>query len=87
MISWFSRKQTFVALSSVEVEYMVASLVSCEASWLRRLLAGLFGKELDLTLIHCYNQNHIKLSEYPVFHDRSKHIEIRYHLIKDKVQK
>jgi hypothetical protein len=43
VVSWFSRKQTFVALCSTEVEYMAVSLVSCEAIWLRKLLAGLFG--------------------------------------------
>jgi hypothetical protein len=39
------------------------------------------------TLIHCDNQSCIKLSENPVFHDRSKHIEIRYHSIRDQVQR
>jgi hypothetical protein len=87
MISWFSRKQTFVALSSAEAEYMAASTASCEAIWLRKLLAGLFDQELDPTVIYCDNQSCIKLSENPVFHDRSKHIEIRYHFIRDKIQK
>jgi hypothetical protein len=43
VVSWFNRKQTFVALSSIEVEYMATNLVSCEAIWLRKLLAGLPG--------------------------------------------
>jgi hypothetical protein len=86
-ISWFSRKQKSVALSSAEAEYMAASLASCEAIWLRKLLMGLFDQELDTTVIHCDNQSCIKLSENPVFHDRSKHIEIRYHFIRDCVQK
>jgi hypothetical protein len=64
-----------MALSSAEAEYMAASLASCEAIWLRKLLAGLFGQELEPTVIHCDNQSCIKLSENPVFHDRSKHIE------------
>jgi ATP sulfurylase len=42
---------------------------------------------LDPTVIYCDNQSCIKLSENPVFHDRSKHIEIRYHFIRDRVQK
>jgi hypothetical protein len=87
VVSWFSEKQTFVALGSVEAEYMAASLVSCEAIWLRKLLTGLFGQVLEPTVIYCENQSCIKLSDSRVFHDRSKHIEIRYHFIKDRVQK
>jgi hypothetical protein len=87
IISWFNRKQRSVALSSVEAEYMVASLAACEALWLRKLLLGLFRQELEATVIHCDNQSCIKLSENPVFHDRSKHIDIRYHFIRDCVQR
>jgi hypothetical protein len=76
-----------VALSSVEAEYMAASQASCEALWLRKLLVGLFGVQLRPTVIYCDNQSCIKLSENPVFHDRYKHIEIRYHFIRDYVQR
>jgi hypothetical protein len=87
IISWFNRKQRLVALSFAEVEYMAASLEACEALWLRKLLLGLFGEELHATVIHCDNQSCIRLSENPVFHDRSKHIDIRYHFIRDCVQR
>jgi hypothetical protein len=87
MVSWFNRKQTSVALSSTEAEYMAASLASCEAIWLHKLLAGLFGQVLEPTVIYCDNQSCVKLSENSVFHDRSKHIEIIYHFIRDRVQK
>jgi hypothetical protein len=87
VVSWFSRKQKLVALSSVEDEYMEASQASCEALWLRKMLIGLFGVQLRPTVIYCDNQSCIKLSENPVFHDRSKHIEIRYHFIHDYVQR
>jgi hypothetical protein len=66
---------------------MEAYLASCEAIWLQKLLMGLFEEELETTVIRCDNQICIKLSENPVFHDRSKHIEIRYHFIRDCVQK
>jgi hypothetical protein len=66
---------------------MAASLAACEALWLRKLLLGLFGQELEATVIHCDNQSCIRLSENPVFHDRSKHIDIRYHFIRDCVQR
>jgi hypothetical protein len=81
MITWFNRKHTSVALSSTEAEYMAMSMASCEAIWLHKLLTGLFDQELEPTVIYCDNQSCIKLSENPVFHDRSKHIEIRYHFI------
>jgi hypothetical protein len=81
MVSWCSRKQTFVALSTAEVEYIALSVAVREAVWLRKLLANLFGHVLDSTVIHCDNQSCVKLSENPVFHDKSKHIEIKYHYI------
>jgi hypothetical protein len=83
VVSWFSQKQRSMALSSAEAKYMAAS----QAIWLRKLLFGLFGRELRPTVIHYDNQSCIKLSENPVFHDRSKHIEIRYHFIRDRVQR
>ena len=50
-------------------------------------MAGLFDEEIDVTDILCDNQSCIKLIENPVFHDNSKHIEVRYHFIRDMVQK
>ena len=87
VVSWFCRKQKSVALSSAEDEYMVANQASCEALWLRKFMVDLFGQELRPTIIYCDNQSCIRLSENPVFHDRSKHIEIRYHFIRDYVQR
>eukprot|EP00253_Pinus_taeda_P033674 PITA_33674 len=72
---------------AAEAKYMVASLASCEAIWLRKMLFGLFGQALRPSIIYCDNQSCIKLTESPVFHDRSKHIEIKYHFIRDYVQK
>ena len=46
----------FVALSSVEAEYMAASQAACEAIWMRKILVGLFGSQMDPTMIHCDNQ-------------------------------
>jgi hypothetical protein len=64
---------------------MVASMASCEAIWLCKFLTGLFGQELEPTVIYCDNHSCIKLSENLVFHDRSKHIEIIYHFIRDRI--
>jgi hypothetical protein len=87
MISWKSRKQSSIALSTIEVEYIVACSASCEAIWLRKLLTGLFDMEMEETVILCDNQSCIKMTENHVFHDMSKHIEIRYHYICDMVQR
>eukprot|EP00253_Pinus_taeda_P024462 PITA_24462 len=87
VVSWFSRKQQSVALGSAEADYMAASVASCEAIWLRKMLFGLFGQPLRPLVIYCDNQSCIKLTENPVFHDRLKHIGIRYHFIRDYVQK
>ena len=76
-----------MALSSREAEYMVASLAACEAIWMRKILVDLFRLHLEPTVIYCDNQSCIKLSANLVFHDRSKHIDIRYHHIRDCVQR
>lgn len=65
MISWMSRKQDHVALSSVEAKYVATCDVGKEVVWLRKLLLALFGKPLDPTVINCVNQSGIKLSEVP----------------------
>ena len=85
--SWYSRKQRSVSLSSTEAEYMAASLAACEAIWIRKILVELFGSHLEPTMIYCDNQSCIKLSANPFFHDRSKHIDIGYHHIRDCVQR
>jgi hypothetical protein len=55
MISWQSRKQSNIALSTTEVEYIAACSASCEAIWLRKLLTGLFDLEMEATMILCEN--------------------------------
>ena len=52
-----------------------------------KLLSYLFDLQMDATCIHCDNQSCVKLSENPMFHDKSKHIEIKYHYIRDMVQR
>jgi hypothetical protein len=76
-----------VALSTAEAEYIAVCMAVREAVWLRKLLAGLFGQMLDATVIHCDNQSCVKLSENPVSHDTTKHVEIKYHYIRDIVQR
>jgi hypothetical protein len=87
VIVWHNRKQTSVALSTIEAEYIAACSTSSEAVLLRKMLLGLSDLEMDATCIYCDNQSCIKLFENPVFHDKSKHIEIKYLYIRDMVEK
>jgi hypothetical protein len=86
MISWGSRKHKSVALSTTKVEYIAACEACTKEVWLRKLISGLFDQVSDSTIIYCDNQSCIRLSEHPVFHEWSKHIEIKYYFIRDKVQ-
>ena len=54
--------------------------------WPRKLLGGLLNVKLETTVIRCDNKSFIKISENHVFHDESKHIEMKYHFIRDMVQ-
>ena len=87
MVPWSSRKQGSVAQSTAEAKYIAANDASREVVWLRKLLSRLFQEKLETTVIHCENQSYLKLTENPVFHDMSKHIEMKYHFIRDMVQK
>ena len=85
VISWFSRKQSCLELNTAEAEYVAACSTSCEVVWMRKLLSELFDLQFNATCIYWDNQSCVKLSENPVFHDKSKHIEIKYHYIRDMV--
>ena len=76
-----------MALSTTEAENVVTCSASCEEVWLGKLLSDLFDLQLDATCIYCDNQSCVNFSENPVFHDKSKHIEIKYHYIRDMVQR
>jgi hypothetical protein len=68
-----------VALRMAEAEYIALSMSICATVWLHKLLAGLSEHVLDSTISHSGNQSCVKISDNPVFHDKSNHIEIKYH--------
>jgi hypothetical protein len=74
-----------MTLSTTEADYIALSVAVCEAVCLQKLLTHLFDHEMDPTTIHFHIQSYVNLSENPVFHDISKHIEIKYHYIRDMV--
>jgi hypothetical protein len=84
-VSWSIKKQPTVALSSTEAKYRGSTIVACEVIWLLKLLSDL-GQSVDaLVVIYCDNINSILLANNLVHHARTKHIEVHYHFIREKV--
>jgi transposase InsO family protein len=88
-ISWKSKKQDSVALSSMESEYIAASEAVKEGVWLKEFLASLKIVESASkpVTIYCDNQAAMKVSRDPKFHSKSKHIEAKYHYIRDVINR
>ncbi|XP_066354384.1 uncharacterized mitochondrial protein AtMg00810-like [Miscanthus floridulus] len=86
VITWQSQKQRVVALSSCEAEYIAATTTACQGVWLARLLAELKGEKTSAISLKMDNQSAIALSRNRVFHDRSKHIDVRFHYIRECVE-
>lgn len=84
-VSWSSKKQGIVTLSSTEAEYVAAAACACQVIWIRGILEELGMKQEDGSVIRCDNTSTIKLSKNPVFHGRCKHIGVRYHFLRDLV--
>jgi hypothetical protein len=87
IITWQSSKQKVVALSSCEAEYIAAATAACQGVWLARLLSDMIGLESGAPELRVDNQSAITLSKNPVFHERSKHIETRFHFIRECIEK
>lgn len=84
-VSWSTKKQTSVALSTAEAEYAAASAAACQAVWIRKILADVGYKQVQETVIYCDNTSAIAMARNPVQHGRCKHIEIKIHFIRDLV--
>jgi transposase InsO family protein len=87
IISWCSKKESSVALSTVEAEYVALSRASAELLWLKNLMGNL---SIDLELpikLYCDNQGAIILSKNPKNHSRAKHIDIKFHHVRDLIKK
>ena len=85
LVSWHSKKQNSVALSTAEAEYIAAGLGCAQVLWMKQTLS-----DFGLTYSHfpkCDNTSAISISKNPVQHSRTKHIEIRHHFLRDQAQK
>jgi hypothetical protein len=86
VITWKSKKQTVTAQSSTEVEYVSMAEATHKACWLRGLYLELGHKQKELSIIKYDNEGVIAMARNLQFHQRVKHIDIKYHLIKDKIK-
>ena len=87
-ISWSSKRQTTVATSTAEAEYIGQFNAGTESVWIRKFLTELGFKHLasDATVIHGDNETAIKLAKDPIQHSKAKHIQIKYHWQRERVE-
>ena len=86
LVTWRSKKQPVVARSSAEAEFRAMAKGICEGIWLKRLLEELQVPVKFPMTLHCDNQAAISIAKNPVHHDRTKHVEIDRHFIKEKIE-
>lgn len=84
-VSWRSKKQTSVALSTAEAEYMALASAAQEAVWMRLLTAELSDRPMEAVTVFEDNQSAIQMTKNPHFHGRAKHIGIKFHFIRELV--
>ena len=84
-VSWVSKLQSVVAMSTTEAEYVAAAQASKEAVWLKMLLEEL-GHEQEKITLFCDNQSALYLARNPTFHSKTKHIRVQYHFVREKVE-
>ena len=86
LISWKSKKQGIVSRSSAKVGYRAMANVTCELIWLTTLLRDFSIQSKEPITLFCDNEATLHIAANPVFHERTKHIEIDHHLIQEKIQ-
>ncbi|XP_042752755.1 secreted RxLR effector protein 161-like [Lactuca sativa] len=86
LVSWSSRKQSCVSLSTTEAEYVAATNSCSQVLWMRTQLIDYRYKMLRI-LIYCHSESAIAIPHNPIHHSKTKHIELRYHFIKDHILK
>ena len=85
-MSWFSKKQNSVALSTTEAEYIAAGSCCAQILWMKQTLKD-FDVNFECIPIKCDNTSAINLSKNPILHSRAKHIDIRHHFLRDHIKR
>ena len=86
VVSWSSKKQNCVSLSTAESKYVAAASCCSQLLWLGQMLSD-YGMTSDTLTLFCDNASAIEIAKNPVQHSRTKHIDIRHHFIRDLVEK
>ncbi|KAG9442456.1 hypothetical protein H6P81_018310 [Aristolochia fimbriata] len=86
LVAWYSKKQNSISLSTAEAEYIATGSCCTQLLWMKQMLAD-YGFEQDILTVFCDNTSAIDISKRPVQHSRTKHIDIRYHFIRELVFK
>ncbi|KAM2959955.1 hypothetical protein FF1_029709 [Malus domestica] len=87
LVTWRSKKQKVVSRSSAEAEFRGMAHGICELLWLRKLLEGLGFKPKETMRLYCDNKSARDIADNPVQHDRTKHVEVDRHFIKEKLER
>lgn len=85
-ISWRTKKQTVVSRSSAEAEYRAMAATVSEVVWLRWLLTDLEARQMQSTPLHCDNQAARHIANNPVFHERTKHVEMDCYFVRERIE-
>ena len=85
LISWKSKKQDIVARSSAKAKYRAMTSATCELMWIKQLLQERKFCEVQQMQLYCDNQTTLHIASNPVFHERTKHIEVDCHFVQEKL--